>query len=290
VRFLALAVASFSTLIPAITFASQTPASAESPETQASIEIFDSEVEKASESVDEIIQESKGTVLRKTRIFDNEMNQRKIFRYLVRFKASIAEKALSKIRSLGTVTRETANFEINRETIDIAIELTDSRRRRQPARSAQLFAGATAAMVNLNLSNDFNRSMLGAGISLTPSGKWAYLTVLSFRDNTERTGSNDNNAQAASASGSTMLLIGHNYYSSIFGNGENTFFNPFAGVNYGIARLYTRTMFAFGGTLGVELVSSRWFTLSAAAKLSGLYSSKDGGTASIYLAQISLPF
>lgn len=260
------------------------------PEVQASIEIVDADVENSSEALDKIISKAEGKILRKRKMIENEGNVRRVYYYQVRFKSSNVEAALSQIRKIGTVDRETASYDMADETVDISIELSDKRERRGPVRTAQLFAGATAAAVNLSLSNDFNRSMLGAGVSLTPRGKWAYLSILVLKDNTKQSKSNPQSSQEASASGSSMLVIGHNYYSSILGNGENTFFNPYAGVNYGIARLYNRTMLAFGGTLGVELLNTQWLTISAAAKVNGLYSSKDGGTSTMYVAQMALPF
>ena len=254
------------------------------------IEIVEVDVESSRGELDKIISKADGKILRKRRMIKSEINGRQIYQYQVRFKSSKVEDALSQIRKIGTVARETASYDLADETVDVSIELSDRRERRGPVRSAQLFAGATGAALNLSLSNDVNRSMLGGGISLTPSGKWAYLSVLVLKDNTKQSESDPKRSQEASASGSSIVMIGHNYYSSILGNGENTFFNPFAGVNYGIARLYSRTMVTLGGTLGLELLNTQWLTISAAAKVNGLYSSKDGGTSAIYEAQMSIPF
>jgi hypothetical protein len=290
-RFLALTCAAFllSSFVSFVSLASQRNLNA-NLEAQATIEIVEADVEKSSEELDKIISKSDGKILRKRKMIENEGNVRRVYYYQVRFKSSKVEAALSQIRRIGTVDRETASYDMAEETVDVSIEISDKRERRGPVRAAQLFAGATAAAVNLSLSNEFNRSMLGAGVSLTPRGKWAYLSILVLKDNTKNSMSNQQGSEVQSASGSSMLVIGHNYYSSILGNGENTFFNPFAGVNYGIARLYNRTMLAFGGTLGVELLNTEWVTISAAAKVNGLYSAKDGGTSTMYVAQMALPF
>jgi hypothetical protein len=268
-----------------ISYASRIVYKSEKIESNGKIEIVDPEIEKASEEVQKTIQEYNGVLLNLRKSVDKDNKPHRLHEFTIRFNTEKVESALARLRKIGTITNETSTLEMSRETLNITVELTDSRRRSRPSKVAQLFAGAAAAAVNLSLSDNFNRSMLGGGISLTPSGKWAYLTILSLRGNSDA-----NDTQGPSSSGSTMILVGHNYYSSIFGSGENTFLNPFAGVNYGIARLYNRSFLAVGGTLGVELLNTEWITISAAAKLTSLYNAKDGGTAAIYLAQMSLPF
>lgn len=254
---------------------------------QASIEIIDVDVENATEELDKIINNAGGEILNKGMIRNDSIFSRT---YRVRFKSTQIDAALSRMRKIGTVDRERASYNTDNEAVVVQIELSNKREKSAPKKMAQLLAGASGAALSLNLSNDFKRSMIGAGISLTPAAKWAYLTILVLKDNEKQSASNQEGTERQSASGSSMLLIGHNYYSAIFGNGANTFINPFAGVNYGIARLYNKTMMAFGGTLGVELLNTQWLTISAAAKVNGLYSSRDGGTSTMYEAQVALPF
>jgi hypothetical protein len=141
----------------------------------------------------------------------------------------------------------------------------------------------------LNLSNDKSRSMAGAGVTVSPRGQWAQLSVIILRETHKEVSTSASNPEPNS-SGSSIVLIGHNFYSSLFGGGYLPFFNPYAGLTYGYSRLFSRSLFAIGGTLGLELVKTPWFTWSISGNLMGLYSGKDGGTTNMYATHFFIPF
>jgi len=247
--------------------------------------IYNANLNEANSALSAAIEEAKAVIVSKARALGSREDKSGSFSYTVQVKTSDFDSFLSKLQKIGKISSQSGKFELDEENIEITIQLTDSKPERYKVKKASLFAGVTAGYLNLDLENDFKRSMLGVGLTLVPGSRWAYMSLISLREV-----SKGNDSKGPSASGSTALIVGHNYKSSLFGEEDGLFFNPYAGVNYGVARLYGNTMLAIGGTLGIELINAEWFNLSAAAQLSGLYSSKNGGTYTRYFAQLALPF
>jgi hypothetical protein len=203
---------------------------------------------------------------------------------------------MEKLRRLGTVRGENMDVDSSLQSVNVRISISDKRADSFVDRRSQgrLFAGVAAANLNLNLSNDKSRSMNGAGITLSPRGQWAQLTIVVLKsankDSKSAATETSLDEEEPSAAGSSMFLIGHNFYSAIFGGGYRTNFNPYAGLVYGYSRLFNRSLFAIGGTIGLELVKLKWFTWSISGNLMGLYSGKDGGTSNMYATHLFIPF
>jgi hypothetical protein len=257
------------------------------------IDLVVDNAEKASVSADKIVKNNGGKI-EKRQIWRDQYNNQTAT-YIIVAAPNAVDDMMEKFRQLGSVRGE--NSEVNADLTSVRIKLSMADQRNEnfaDSRSqGRLFAGVAAANLNLNLSNDKSRSMSGAGITLSPRGQWAQLSIILLKETKKESG-NETSASATAkepnSSGSSIVLIGHNFYSSIFGGGYRSFANPYAGLTYGYSRLFSRSLFAIGGTIGLELVKLPWFTWSVSSNLMGLYSGKDGGNTTMYATHLFIPF
>ncbi len=260
------------------------------------IELLVSETSNAASAAEKIIKSSKGKIEKRSINRDQYENESAVFTASIPMDA--IEDAMEKLRRIGNVRSENSDFDSSLTTVRVKIMISDRRMESyEDSRSqGRLFAGVAAANLNLNLSNDKARAMNGAGITLSPRGQWAQLTIIMLKDakkeSSKSAGSVTSNTEVKepSSAGSSLFLIGHNFYSSIFGGGYRSYLNPYAGLTYGYSRLFNRSLFAIGGTIGLELVKLKWFTWSVSGNLMGLYSGKDGGTTNMYATHLFIPF
>lgn len=256
----------------------------------ASIDLIVSNTSEAAKKVENAIKKSGGKIEKRSTQRDQYENQ------LAVFQASIPSTGLDAVietmRGIGTVRSEDSDLDPSSGTVRIKISLSDRRNESymDSPRQGRLFAGVAAARLSLSLSNDKDRSMSGGGITLSPRGQWAHLTIIVLKETNKETPPDNSTTPEPSSSGSSMVLIGHNFYSSIFGGGYRSLLNPYAGVTYGYSRLFSRSLFAIGGTIGLELLKMPWFTWSVSGNLMGLYSGRDGGTTNMYATHFYIPF
>lgn len=259
------------------------------------IELLVSETSEAAQQAEKIVKDAGGKIDKRSINRDQYDNQTATFSASIPMES--ADGAMEKIRKIGSVRGENSDFDSSVKSVRVRIVISDRRMDSYGDSRSQgrLFAGVAAANLNLNLSNDKSRTMSGAGITLSPRGQWAQLTIIMLKaekkdSNSGSSTNNANNPPEPSASGSSLFLIGHNFYSSIFGGGYRSYLNPYAGLTYGYSRLFNRSLFAIGGTIGLELVKLKWFTWSISGNLMGLYSGKDGGTTNMYATHLFIPF
>jgi hypothetical protein len=67
-----------------------------------------------------------------------------------------------------------------------------------------------------------------------------------------------------------LITLGGETFSEFLGNGARRFMNPYLGWRLGYARFEGANQFALGGTLGVELVKTRYVSLDLAVRGIGL--------------------
>lgn len=259
------------------------------------VELLVSETSEAAQQAEKIVKGANGKIEKRSINRDQYDNQSATFS--VSIPIELVDGAMDKIRQIGSVRSENSDFDPSLKTVRVKIIISDRRTDSYGDSRSQgrLFAGVAAASLNLNLSNDKSRSMSGAGITLSPRGQWAQLTIIMLKagkkdSNGGSSAGNATNPPEPSASGSSLFLIGHNFYSSIFGGGYRSYLNPYAGLTYGYSRLFNRSLFAIGGTIGLEIVKLKWFTWSVSGNLMGLYSGKDGGTTNMYSTHLFIPF
>jgi hypothetical protein len=256
------------------------------------VELLVSETSEAAQQAEKIVKDAGGKIDKRAINRDQYDNQSATFSASIPMDS--VDNAMDKIRKIGSVRSENSDFDSSVKSVRVRIVISDRRMDSYGDSRSQgrLFAGVAAASLNLNLSNDKSRSMSGAGITLSPRGQWAQLTIIMLKADKKDSngGSSANNPPEPSASGSSLFLIGHNFYSSIFGGGYRSYLNPYAGLTYGYSRLFNRSLFAIGGTIGLELVKLKWFTWSISGNLMGLYSGKDGGTTNMYATHLFIPF
>lgn len=281
-------------LIPSIVMAQGVLQSKAEQNPDVTVELLVSETDDAAQSAEKIVKDSGGKIDKRSIKRDQYDNQTATFTASIPMES--VDGAMDKIRKIGSVRSENSDFDSSLKTVRVRIMISDKRMDSYGDSRSQgrLFAGVAAANLNLNLSNDKSRSMSGAGITLSPRGQWAQLTIIILKDakkdsKKSATAGNVNDDEPNSA-GSSLFLVGHNFYSSVFGGGYRSYFNPYAGLTYGYSRLFNRSLFAIGGTIGLELVKLKWFTWSVSANLMGLYSGKDGGTTNMYATHLFIPF
>jgi hypothetical protein len=258
------------------------------------IELLVAETDDAAKQAEKVVKEAGGKINKRSINRDQYDNQTATFSVTIPMQS--ADDAMEKIRKIGSVRGENSDFDSSVKSVRVRIVISDKRMDSYGDSRSQgrLFAGVAAANLNLNLSNDKTRSLSGAGITLSPRGQWAQLTIIMLKDakkDSKKSTTTGNSADdEPSSAGSSLFLIGHNFYSSIFGGGYRSYINPYAGLTYGYSRLFNRSLFAIGGTIGLELVKLKWFTWSISGNLMGLYSGKDGGTTNMYATHLFIPF
>lgn len=258
------------------------------------IELLVAETDEAARQAEKILKDAGGKIDKRSINRDQYDNQSATFSASIPMES--VDGAMDKIRKIGSVRSENSDFDSSVKTVRVRIMISDKRMDSYGDSRSQgrLFAGVAAASLNLNLSNDKARSMNGAGITLSPRGQWAQLTIIMLKDakkdSKKSTTTGSTTDDEPNSAGSSLFLIGHNFYSSIFGGGYRSYFNPYAGLTYGYSRLFNRSLFAIGGTIGLELVKLKWFTWSISGNLMGLYSGKDGGTTNMYATHLFIPF
>jgi hypothetical protein len=279
-------------LIPSIAMAQAPLTSRQEATPDVTVELLVSETSEAAQQAEKIVKDAGGKIDKRAINRDQYDNQSATFSASIPMDS--VDNAMDKIRKIGSVRSENSDFDSSVKSVRVRIVISDRRMDSYGDSRSQgrLFAGVAAASLNLNLSNDKSRSMSGAGITLSPRGQWAQLTIIMLKADKKDSngGSSANNPPEPSASGSSLFLIGHNFYSSIFGGGYRSYLNPYAGLTYGYSRLFNRSLFAIGGTIGLELVKLKWFTWSISGNLMGLYSGKDGGTTNMYATHLFIPF
>lgn len=205
------------------------------------------------------------------------------------------EDVLDDVRKLGEVASESCEFDASLPRVALVVGFSNGVYQRTESGRVQssFFAGVAGTMLSLELSNDKSRHMTGVGFTISPSRRWAQLTIVSLKESNKTnnsTGSSDSNADRNRDQGSSMVLLSHNFYSATLGDGFRPYLNPYAGVTYGYSRLFNRSLAAIGGTLGVELIKNKWFTWGLSSDLLGLYSGRDGGNTQTYSTQLLMPF
>jgi len=281
-------------LIPSIVMAQGVLQSKAEQNPDVTVELLVSETDDAAQSAEKIVKDSGGKIDKRSIKRDQYDNQTATFTASIPMES--VDGAMDKIRKIGSVRSENSDFDSSLKTVRVRIMISDKRMDSYGDSRSQgrLFAGVAAANLNLNLSNDKSRSMSGAGITLSPRGQWAQLTIIILKDakkdSKKSTTTGSSTDDEPNSAGSSLFLIGHNFYSSVFGGGYRSYFNPYAGLTYGYSRLFNRSLFAIGGTIGLELVKLKWFTWSVSANLMGLYSGKDGGTTNMYATHLFIPF
>ena len=286
------AVAGF--LIPSIVMAQGPFQSKSDQNPDVTIELLVAETDEAARQAEKILKDAGGKIDKRSLNRDQYDNQSATFSASIPMES--VDNAMDKIRKIGSVRSENSDFDSSVKTVRVRIMISDKRMDSYGDSRSQgrLFAGVAAASLNLNLSNDKARSMNGAGITLSPRGQWAQLTIIMLKDakkdSKKSTTTGSTTDDEPNSAGSSLFLIGHNFYSSIFGGGYRSYFNPYAGLTYGYSRLFNRSLFAIGGTIGLELVKLKWFTWSISGNLMGLYSGKDGGTTNMYATHLFIPF
>ena len=244
-------------------------------------------------NIEKMLKKAGGKIQKRSRnrdLYDNETAT-----FQAELPTSNFDDMMDQVRSMGTVRRESSNVNPSDQQILVSINVTDRKSNSYDDSRSQgrLFAGVAATNMNLNLSNDKSRNTTGGGITLSPSGRWAQLSIFMLKEaknGTSAATENGTGEKEPSSAGSSIVLIGHNFYSAIFGGGYRPFLNPFAGLTYGYSRLYNRSLFAIGGTVGLELITMQWFTWSVSSNLMGLYSGRDGGTTSMFSTHLYIPF
>ena len=281
-------------LIPSIGMAQGPFQSKSDQNPDVTIELLVAETDDAARQAEKILKDAGGKIDKRSINRDQYDNQSATFSASIPMES--VDGAMDKIRKIGSVRSENSDFDSSVKTVRVRIMISDKRMDSYGDSRSQgrLFAGVAAASLNLNLSNDKARSMNGAGITLSPRGQWAQLTIIMLKDakkdSKKSTTTGSSTDDEPSSAGSSLFLIGHNFYSSIFGGGYRPYFNPYAGLTYGYSRLFNRSLFAIGGTIGLELVKLKWFTWSVSGNLMGLYSGKDGGTTNMYATHLFIPF
>ena len=129
------------------------------------------------------------------------------------------------------------------------------------APQAKLYPGLRATFLEDLRGNDVHQGYLGGGIS--------------FRANREF--SLDLDGLRRTSTGSPIkgldvfiITIGGETFSEFLGNGTRRFMNPYLGWRLGFARFEGANEFALGGTLGIELVKTRYVSVDLAARGIGL--------------------
>jgi hypothetical protein len=129
------------------------------------------------------------------------------------------------------------------------------------APQAKLHPGLRATFLEDLRGNNVHQGYLGGG--------------LSFRANREF--SLDLDGLRRTSTGSPvkgldifLITIGGETFSEFLGNGTRRFMNPYLGWRLGYARFEGANEFALGGTLGVELVKTRYVSIDLAARALGL--------------------
>lgn len=261
------------------------------PQFDVTIELSVKDTNSAAQKIDEILRRNGVRIEKRTQKKDY------IGFYSVTFAASIQtavlDRTMDALRNIGNVRNESLEIAPSAQSLKMKILIIDeqSLKGRQTPIQGRLFAGVAAASLGLSLGGvENNRTMTGAGITLSPRGRWAQLTILTLKETTTKKDADADDSSNPSAAGSSILMIGHNYYSSIMGSGGNTYMNPFAGVSYGYSRLFSSSLFTVGGTIGLELVKWPWLTWSISSNFMGFYSSRNGGTATMYATHLFIPF
>ena len=72
------------------------------------------------------------------------------------------------------------------------------------------------------------------------------------------------------------FLTGFDLYSELLGGGKRKFMNPFIGFRFGLAITEGLTDFAFGGTVGVDIVKTKAVLLDLHARVLGLVGNEQG--------------
>jgi hypothetical protein len=129
------------------------------------------------------------------------------------------------------------------------------------APQAKLYPGLRATFIEDLRGNNVHQGYVGGGIS--------------FRANREF--SLDLDGLRRTSTGSpikgldiVLITIGGEAFSEFLGNGTRRFLNPYLGWRLGYARFEGENEFALGGTLGVELLKSRYVGVDLAVRGFGL--------------------
>jgi hypothetical protein len=130
------------------------------------------------------------------------------------------------------------------------------------APQAKLYPGLRATFLEDLRGNNVHQGYLGGG--------------LSFRANREL--SLDLDGLRRTSTGSPikgldvfLITIGGETFSEFLGNGTRRFMNPYLGWRLGYARFEGANEFALGGTLGMELVKTRYVSVDLAVRGIGLF-------------------
>lgn len=257
----------------------------------ARMELVVDDTSLATGSVEKIIRDAGGTIESRRTSYDPSQKMRSIVTGLVG--SNVIDSVIIKLRNVGTVRTESFDLKPSNSTVRVQVSLGNQPDTTQyaPRYSPTVFAGVTGGFMKLNLSNDNSRTLNGPGIIMSTRGQWAQFSVTLLKDTTKKSpdGTNDSKEEASS-SGSSTFLIGHNFYSKFFAGGNYSYMNPHAGITYGYSHLMGRSLFTIGGSIGLEFIRTRFFVWNVSAKILGLYSGRDGGTAALYTTDLVIPF
>jgi Domain of unknown function (DUF4349) len=129
------------------------------------------------------------------------------------------------------------------------------------APQAKLYPGVRAVFLGDLRGNDEKRGYLGGGLSFRASRDFS-LDLDGLRR--ASTGSLVKGLDVF------LITIGGETFSEFLGNGTRQFLNPYLGWRLGYARFEGKNEFALGGTLGVELVKTRYVGVDLGARGIGL--------------------
>jgi hypothetical protein len=129
------------------------------------------------------------------------------------------------------------------------------------APQAKLYPGLRATFLEDLRGNNVHQGYVGGGLSFRANREFSL-----DLDGLRRT------STGAPVKGLDIVLItiGGETFSEFLGNGTRRFLNPYLGWRTGYARFDSRNEFALGGTLGLELVKTRFVSVDLAARAIGL--------------------
>lgn len=199
-----------------------------------------------------------------------------------------------RLRKLGEVLQESMDYREDRDAVEIEIKFSDRDTDGYGHSSrATFFAGVTGGVLAVSgIAGDLKRP--GAGVVMATERQWAQLSLFVLEDGKEDEADTTTTAsdgdKKKKTKGSSMALVSHEFYSSVLGDGNRTFMNPYAGFSYGYAHLDGVSAVAIAGNLGVELVKVRYVAWSVTGSLLSFFNSGEGGTGRLYTTQLSIPF
>jgi hypothetical protein len=150
---------------------------------------------------------------------------------------------------------------VARSTIHVELSSPHSR---EPAPllapEAKFYPGLRLTFLRDWRGQGVRQTQLGAGVSIRFSRAFSIdVDGLRLRD----TGAPTNGLDAL------IATLGGEFYSELLGNGQRRYLNPYVGLRAGYARFLEQNELVLGGTVGIELVKLKYFTVDLDVRAQG---------------------